>query len=58
MYFGIMIGPLANDNPWTVLLLDNPFGKDSAVHILDPVFTIADSLNFQLIIFAAFNIIM
>ncbi|RCW41364.1 hypothetical protein [Halanaerobium sp. MA284_MarDTE_T2] len=44
-------------NPWTVLFLDNPFGKASAAHVLDPIFKIADKLNFQLITFAAPEII-
>ncbi|MFW5736756.1 MAG: hypothetical protein ACOCXB_05330, partial [Halanaerobium sp.] len=44
-------------NPWTVLFLDNPFGKASAAHVLDPVFKIADKLNFQLVAFAAPEII-
>ncbi|HLV10783.1 MAG TPA: hypothetical protein VKY40_11270, partial [Halanaerobiales bacterium] len=48
---------LVNENPWTVLLLDNPFGKASAEHVLDPIFKIADNLNFQLITFAAPEII-
>jgi len=46
-----------NENPSTVLLLDNPFGKASAKHVLDPIFEIADKLNFQLICFAAPEII-
>ncbi|PUU93914.1 hypothetical protein [Halanaerobium sp.] len=44
-------------NPWTVLFLDNPFGKASAAHVLDPIFKIADKLNFQLVAFAAPEII-
>jgi hypothetical protein len=44
-------------NPWTVLFLDNPFGKASATHVLDPIFKIADKLNFQLVAFAAPEII-
>ncbi|MCK8826588.1 hypothetical protein MWH25_02335 [Natroniella acetigena] len=48
---------LHRDNPWTVLLLDNPFGKASAAHVLDPVFEIANKLNFQIIAFAAPEII-
>ncbi|MGM0500344.1 MAG: hypothetical protein ACQERL_09070 [Bacillota bacterium] len=44
-------------NPWTVLFLDNPFGKASASHVLDPIFKIADKLNFQLVAFAAPEII-
>lgn len=46
-----------NERPWTVLILDNPFGKVSAKHMLDPVFEIADRLNFQIIAFAAPEII-
>lgn len=48
---------VGNERPWTVLILDNPFGKASAKHILDPVFEIADKLNFQIIAFAAPEII-
>lgn len=48
---------LGNENPWTVLMLDNPFGKASGAHVLDPIFTIADKLNFQIIAFAAPEII-
>ncbi len=36
-----------------MLILDNPFGKASGKHVLDPIFEIADKLNFQLICFAA-----
>ncbi|MBU5591854.1 hypothetical protein KQI89_08755 [Clostridium sp. MSJ-4] len=46
-----------NDNPWTVPMLDNPFGKASGAHVLDPVFKIANQLNFQIIAFAAPEII-
>ena len=48
---------VGNERPWTVLILDNPFGKASAKHILDPVFEIANKLNFQIIAFAAPEII-
>lgn len=48
---------VGNENPWTVLLLDNPFGKASGSHVLDPIFEIANKLNFQLITFAAPEII-
>lgn len=48
---------ISNENPSTVLILDNPFGKASARHMLDPIFEIADKLNFQLICFAAPEII-
>ena len=48
---------IGNENPSTVLVLDNPFGKASAKHVLDPIFEIADKLNFQLICFAAPEII-
>jgi hypothetical protein len=48
---------LGNENPSTVLILDNPFGKASTKHVLDPIFEIADKLNFQLICFAAPEII-
>ena len=48
---------IGNDNPWTVLILDNPFGSASGSHVLDPIFEIADKLNFQIIAFAAPEII-
>ena len=48
---------IGNENPSTVLLLDNPFGKASAKHVLDPIFEIADKLKFQMICFAAPEII-
>lgn len=48
---------IGNENPSTILLLDNPFGKASGKHVLDPIFEIADKLNFQLITFAAPEII-
>ncbi len=48
---------IGNENPSTVLILDNPFGAASAKHMLDPIFEIADKLNFQLICFAAPEII-
>ena len=48
---------IGNENPSTVLILDNPFGKASGKHVLDPIFEIADKLNFQLISFAAPEII-
>ncbi|NLY18188.1 MAG: hypothetical protein GX045_04400, partial [Clostridiaceae bacterium] len=48
---------IGSNNPWTVLLMDNPFGQASAKHILDPIFEIASSLNFQLIALAPPEII-
>ena len=48
---------MGNERPWTVLLLDNPFGKASGRHVLDPIFEIANKLNFQIIAFAAPEII-
>lgn len=48
---------IGNENPSTVLILDNPFGQASAKYMLDPIFEIADKLNFQLICFAAPEII-
>lgn len=48
---------LGNENPWTLLMLDNPFGKASGAHVLDPIFTIANKLNFQILAFAAPEII-
>lgn len=49
--------PLYGVTPWTVLIMDNPFGKASDDHVLEPIFSIADALNFQIIAFAAPNII-
>jgi hypothetical protein len=46
-----------SENPSTVLIMDNPFGTASARHMLDPIFEIADKLNFQLICFSAPEII-
>lgn len=46
-----------NDSPSTVLIMDNPFGQASSRHVLDPIFEIADKLNFQLICFASPDII-
>jgi chromosome segregation ATPase len=48
---------VGSNSPWTVLLMDNPFGQASAKHILDPIFEIASSLNFQLVAFAPPEII-
>ncbi|SKC36105.1 coiled-coil domain-containing protein [Maledivibacter halophilus] len=48
---------IGNNNPWTVLMIDNIFGKASGRHVLDPIFEIANQLNFQLIAFAAPEII-
>jgi hypothetical protein len=31
---------IGNENPSTILILDNPFGKASAKHVLDPIFEI------------------
>lgn len=43
---------IGNENPSTVLILDNPFGEASGRHVLDPIFEISSKLNFQLICFA------
>lgn len=48
---------IGNSNPWTVLMVDNIFGKASGKHVLDPIFEIANQLNFQLLAFAAPEII-
>jgi hypothetical protein len=48
---------IGSKNPWTVLMMDNPFGQASARHILDPIFEIADALNFQIIALAPPEII-
>ncbi len=37
---------------WSILISDNPFGQAVSVHILDPIFAIADVLNFQWIVLA------
>ncbi len=47
----------SGESPWTVLIMDNPFGQASSWHVLDPIFKIADKLNFQLIAFASPEII-
>ncbi|MBU3146299.1 hypothetical protein [Clostridium sp. CF012] len=39
------------------LALDNPFGKASGSHVHDPIFTIANKLNFPMIAFASPEII-
>lgn len=48
---------IGNDNPSTILVMDSPFGIASGRHVLDPIFEIADRLNFQLICFAAPQIV-
>lgn len=48
---------LGNETPSTVLIMDNPFGKASSRHVLDPIFEIANKLNFQLICLASPDII-
>lgn len=48
---------IGNKNPWTVLMVDNIVGKASGKHVLDPIFEIANKLNFQLLTFAAPEII-
>ncbi|QGQ94163.1 hypothetical protein EHS13_04195 [Paenibacillus psychroresistens] len=37
---------------WSVLISDNPFGQAVSVHILDPIFAIAEVLNFQWVVLA------
>lgn len=49
--------PIHGQSPYTTLIMDNPFGKASDDHVLDPIFIIADKLNFQIIAFAAPKII-
>mgnify|MGYP000884855461 FL=1 len=40
-------------NSWKVLAADNPFGKASSPHVLDPVFKVAQANQIQLICFTA-----
>lgn len=37
---------------WSILISDNPFGQAVSVHILDPIFAIAEVLNFQWVVLA------
>ncbi|WP_374723893.1 hypothetical protein [Calidifontibacillus erzurumensis] len=41
-----------NNSNWSVLITDNPFGQAVSAHILDPIFSIADTLKFQWIVLA------
>lgn len=41
-----------NSSNWSVLITDNPFGQAVSAHILDPIFSIADTLKFQWIVLA------
>ncbi|MFS0782493.1 hypothetical protein [Bacillus sp. 1P06AnD] len=38
------------DRNWVTLLCDNPFGQAASTHVLDPIFTVAQKLRFQLIV--------
>ncbi|WP_050614596.1 hypothetical protein [Bacillus testis] len=38
------------DHHWVTLLCDNPFGQAASTHVLDPIFTVAEKLRFQLIV--------
>jgi hypothetical protein len=40
-------------NSWKVLVADNPFGKASAGHVLDPIFEVARANQIQLLCFTA-----
>ncbi|MGI6651572.1 MAG: hypothetical protein ACOX4Y_07440 [Limnochordia bacterium] len=40
-------------NSWKVLVADNPFGKASADHVLDPIFEVAKANQIQLLCFTA-----
>ncbi|SDC66841.1 hypothetical protein [Shouchella lonarensis] len=40
----------AGDSMWTPLISDNPFGQAISTHILDPIFSVAEKLKFQLLI--------
>lgn len=42
-----------NGKRYRTVIVDNPFGKASSEHVLDPVFFIADQLGFQLIALTA-----
>lgn len=42
-----------NQKRHRTVILDNPFGKASSKHVLDPVFFIADKLGFQIIALTA-----
>ncbi len=41
-----------NDNLSNIIIMDNPFSNASSTHVLDPIFEIAEQLNFQIIAFA------
>jgi hypothetical protein len=41
-----------DDNLSNIIIMDNPFSNASSAHVLDPVFEIAEQLNFQIIAFA------
>lgn len=43
----------ASDKRSRTVILDNPFGKASSKHVLDPVFFIAERLGFQIIALTA-----
>ncbi len=43
----------ANQKSNRTVILDNPFGKASSKHVLDPVFFIAERLGFQIIALTA-----
>lgn len=42
-----------NGERYRTVIVDNPFGKASSEHVLDPVFFIADELGFQIIALTA-----
>ncbi|MGO4889952.1 hypothetical protein ACJ2A9_19585 [Anaerobacillus sp. MEB173] len=41
-----------NSSNWSVLITDNPFGQAVSAHVLDPIFSIADTLKFQWVVLA------
>lgn len=42
-----------NEKTYGTVILDNPFGKASSEHVLDPVFYVAEKLGFQIIALTA-----
>ncbi len=47
------IKPLMNKKHYRSVIVDNPFGKASSEHVLNPVFFIAEQLGFQIIALTA-----
>lgn len=44
---------IPNKKHYRTVIVDNPFGKASSEHVLDPVFFIAEQLGFQIIALTA-----